>query len=87
MPVTSSPATSDVAADDLAVAGQVAQRGVRRGGLAAAALADEAVRLARRDAERHAAQHDAVDAAHGVDDLEVLDRERRVVGGGRDCAS
>ena len=85
MPVTSSPATSTWPPTILPLRGQVAQRRVRRGGLAATALADEAVCLARGDAERHAAQHGTVDAAHGVDDLEVFERECGRGGGGGEC--
>ena len=61
------------------VARQVADGGVGRRGLAAAGLADQAVRLARPDLERHAAQHRPRDAAHDVGERQVLDLE----GGGR----
>ena len=66
----------DPAAGDPPVARQVAHRGVGGRRLAAAGLADEAVRLARRDLERHAAQHRPRDAADDVGERQVLDLER-----------
>ena len=64
-------------AADAPVAGQVANDGERRRRLATAGLADEPVRLARSDRERHAAQHRAVDPADAVDHIELLELERR----------
>ena len=61
---------------DLAVARQVAQGRVRGGGLSTTALAHKAIRLAGRNAERHAAKYRSVDATHRVDHLEVFNGER-----------
>ncbi len=71
---------ADAAAAHAAVGGQVAddRHGHRR--LAAARLADEAVRAAVGNRERDAAEHLAIDAAHPVDDVEVVHLERRRVG-------
>ena len=65
------------AARDAAVARQVAQDGVGRGGLAAAGLSHEPVGLALGDGEAHAAQDGPPDPAHAVGDLEVDELERR----------
>ncbi len=72
-------ADQDPTTGDQRVARQVADRGVRRRGLATAGLADQSVRLARADLERHAAQDRSRDPAHHVRQREVLDLE----GGGR----
>src|SRR5581483_4171010 len=61
----------DRARPDAAVAREVADSRERRRRLAAAGLADEAVRLAAADRERHAAQDLSVAAADAVDDVEV----------------
>ena len=63
-----------------AVARQVADDRERGRRLAAAGLADEAVRPATLDRERDAAQHGSVDPAHPVGEPQVFDveRERRV---------
>ena len=61
---------------DAAVARQVADDRVCRRRLAAAGLADEAVRLARGDLERHAAQDRTPDFAHAIRDLKVVELER-----------
>ena len=69
----------DPAAGDPSVPWQVADGRVGGRGLAAAGLADQPIRLARRDLERDAAQHRARDAADHVGERQVLDLE----GGGR----
>ena len=71
-----------VPAGDPAVRRQVSQRGVGGGRLAAPRLADEPVRLARRDLERHTAEHLARDAPHEVRDLEIVDLQGRGAGRG-----
>ena len=71
------PGDRDPAARDAAVARQVADDSERRGRLPAAGLADEPVRAAALDRERHAAEDGPVDAAHAVDQLEVVDARGR----------
>src|SRR4029077_8288366 len=70
----------DAAGTDLAVARQVAHRGQRRRGFAAARFADQPIGLAAPDAEAEAAQHPAVASAHPIADVEIGEGER--VGGG-----
>ena len=67
----------DRAGAHASVAREVADRGERGRGLAAARLADEAVRPAALDGEADAAQHLPPHAAHAVVDAEVAHLERR----------
>ena len=67
----------DPAAGDPSVPWEIAHGRVGGRGLAAAGLTDQAIRLARRDLERDAAQHGSRDATDHVRERKVLDLEGR----------